>query len=268
MKNLYFKIGIILISIILLMMVISLFYTPYDPNSQNSEETFQSPNIKHIFGTDKFGRDIFSRVMTGSQTTFLIAFGTIIIGVAFGTVIGAFSGYFGGVADEIIMRINDALLSFPGMLLALIMVAVLGQGIHILVIALGIIFIPSYIRVVRGEFIRFRNLDFINSARAMGAKPLRIMFVHILPNAIPQLIPTVTIGFSNAVLAEASLSFLGLGVQPPDPSWGRMIAEGQSYLFMAPWISIIPGIMIILSVLGFNFIAEGISRIIGKGTQK
>ncbi len=259
MKKKYFLwIGLILIFLILGMMLVSFVYTPYDPNAQNPAETFETPGLKHLLGTDKFGRDVLSRVMAGTQITFFIALGTVAIGTLVGTAIGAISGYFGGILDELIMRFNDALLSFPGILLALVLVAVFGQGTHVIVIALGIIFIPSYVRVVRGEFMRFRNLDFVNSARAMGAGSLRIMFVHILPNVLPQLIPSITVGFSNAVLAEASLSFLGLGVQPPDPSWGRMIAEAQSYLFTAPWLALAPGLMIVLSVLGFYFIAEGI----------
>lgn len=257
-KKHFLWIGLILIFLVLGMMLVSLVYTPYDPNGQNPAETFETPGLKHLLGTDKFGRDVLSRVMVGSQITFFIALGTVTIGTLVGTVIGAISGYFGGILDELIMRFNDALLSFPGILLALVLVAVFGQGTHVIVIALGIIFIPSYVRVVRGEFMRFRNLDFVNSARAMGAGSLRIMFVHILPNVLPQLIPSITIGFSNAVLAEASLSFLGLGVQPPDPSWGRMIAEAQSYLFTAPWLALAPGMLIVLSVLGFYFIAEGI----------
>lgn len=259
MKKKYFLwIGLILILLILGMMLVSLVYTPYNPNAQNPAETFEAPGFKHLLGTDKFGRDVLSRIMVGAQTTFFIALGTVTIGTLVGTVIGAISGYFGGILDELIMRFNDALLSFPGILLALVLVAVFGQGTYVILIALGIIFIPSYVRVVRGEFMRLRNLDFVNSAKAMGAGSLRIMFVHILPNVLPQLIPSITVGFSNAVLAEASLSFLGLGVQPPDPSWGRMISEAQSYLFTAPWLALAPGIMIVLSVLGFYFIAEGI----------
>lgn len=259
MKKKYFLwTGLILIALIFGMMLVSLVYTPYDPNAQNAAETFSAPGWKHLLGTDKFGRDVFSRIMVGTQTTFFIALGTVAIGTLVGTVVGAVSGYFGGILDELIMRFNDALLSFPGILLALVLVAVLGQGTYVILIALGIMFVPSYVRVVRGEFVRFRNLDFVNSARAMGAGSLRIMFIHILPNVLPQLIPSITVGFSNAVLAEASLSFLGLGVQPPDPSWGRMISEAQSYLFTAPWLALAPGVMIVLSVLGFYFITEGI----------
>lgn len=261
MKNWYLRIGMGLIGLIFLMLLISVFYTPYDANANDPEVTYEAPSIQHPFGTDKFGRDILSRVMVGSQTTFFIAFGTVLTGIVFGTLIGACSGYFGGVLDEILMRVNDALLAFPGILIALILVTVFEKGnLALIVIALGIIFIPSYIRVVRGEFVRYRNMDFVNSARTMGAGSARIMFRHILPNIYPQLIPSITIGFSNAILAEASLSFLGLGVQPPNASWGSMIHDSYGDLFYSPWMSVIPGIMIVIGVIGFNFLAEGLKR--------
>jgi len=260
MKNVYLKIGIVIIAAMLLIMIVSVFYTPYDHIAYNVEEKLSSPSGAHLFGTDHMGRDILSRVMTGTQRTFFIAIGTVIIGIVVGTVIGAFSGYFGGLVDETIMRINDALLSFPGLLLALVLVTIWGAKTHMIVIALGIIFIPSYLRVVRGEYVRVRNLDFVNSAKAMGAKPMRIMFLHIFPNVLPQIIPSITIGFSNALLAEASLSFLGLGVKFPATSWGSIISEAQSYIFTAPWFILFPVLMITLSVLGFNFIAEGLKK--------
>ena len=258
-KNWYLIIGCVLIGAIFLMMIVSLFYTPYEANI-HTDDKFMAPCFKHLFGTDRFGMDIFSRIMKGAQNTFLIALGTVLFGVVFGLCIGAVSGYFGKYIDEILMRFNDALLAFPGILIALILISVFGKGVPVMIVSLGIMFIPSYVKVIRGEYVRCRNLDFVNSARAMGAKPVRIMFVHIFPNIIIQLIPSITIGFANAVLAESSLSFLGLGIQPPDASWGNMILDAQGYWFDYPWVAIFPGLMIILSVLGFNFIAEGLAR--------
>jgi peptide/nickel transport system permease protein len=251
-------IGFVLIGLVMTLMIVGLFYTPYDPNKMNGLEKFQAPNLKHLFGTDNFGRDILSRVMIGTKTTFFVGISTVFFGVFFGVVFGAIAGYSGGWIDEIIMRANDALTAFPGILLALVLVTVLGQGKYQIILALGIIFIPSYSRITRSGFLEVKELEFIKSAKVFGASHFRIMFVHILPNLYPALLSAITIGFSNAILSEASMSFLGFGVQPPDPSWGRMLSEAQSYLFNAPWCSIAPGVIIIISVLGFKFIGEGL----------
>jgi len=181
---------------------------------------------------------------------------TVAIGAFFGTLVGAFTGYYGGWLDEILMRINDGVASFPSILLALIVVSLIGPGKYNVIIALGIIFIPSFARVVRSEYITLKERDFVKNAKLMGASDLRIMFVHILPNTKAILLSSLTIGFNNAVLAEAGMSYLQLGVQPPDPSLGRMLSEAQSYMFMSPWCAIFPGIMIVLSVIGFSLINE------------
>ena len=165
-----------------------------------------------------------------------------------GTVIGVLTGYFGGWFDEILMRINDVIVSFPSILLALVFISILGPGKYNVILALGIIFIPSFARLVRSEYIKNKNLDYVASARLMGVGKLRIMFVHILPNAMPTLLASVAIGFNNAVLAEAGMSYLGIGVQPPDASLGRMLSESQTYLGNAPWCVIFPGLAVILMV--------------------
>jgi peptide/nickel transport system permease protein len=198
--------------------------------------------------------------MKGSQFTLLVAFSTVAIGTFFGIVLGLLAGYRGGLVDELIMRVIDAMTAFPGILLALVMVSVLEQGDYTIVVALGILFIPSYTRIVRSGALQFKNREFIQSAVILGASPARIMLVHILPNLYPQLFTAVVIGLSNAILAESSLSYLGLGIQPPVPSWGRMLFEAQSYLFNAPWYALSSGFMIILTVLGFNFIGEGLRK--------
>lgn len=229
----------------------------------NIVSKYQHPSLKHIFGTDNFGRDILSRIMAGTKITFFIAVSTIACGVLIGVTLGTVAGYFGGWIDEIIMRINDALTAFPGILLALVLVTVLGQGKYQIILALAIIFVPSYSRITRSEFLQIKEMEFVKSAKVFGASHLRIMFVHILPNAYPALLSAVTIGLSNAILSEAGLSFLGFGVQPPDPSLGRMLSEGQTYLFNAPWCAVAPGIVIVITVVGFNFIAEGLRKIFG-----
>ena len=211
-------------------------------------------------GCDNFGRDIFSRVLKGAQTTLIVAGGTVLIGTVFGVLIGAFTGYFGGLLDEGLMRVMDALFAFPSLLLALVFVSLFGSGTYQVILALGIAFIPSFSRIVRSEYLRCRNLDYVKSARLAGASHLRIMFVHILPNIYTVLLSSIMIGFNNAVLAEAGLTYLSIGVQPPDASLGEMLSNAQTYLFSAPWYALGPGITMVLLILGFSLMAEGMKR--------
>lgn len=254
------KAGLMLTGIMALFIVTGFFYTPYDPDAMDAASKFAGMSLSHPMGCDNFGRDIFSRILKGSGTTMVVAFGTVLIGAVCGTLVGAVTGYYGGWLDEVLMRINDAVASFPSILLALVFIGVLGPGKYNVIAALGIVFIPSYARIVRGEFLRVRNQDYILSAKLMGVGNLRIMFLHILPNAAGVLLSSLAIGFNNAVLAEAGMSFLGIGVQPPDASLGWMLSEAQSYLFTAPWFALFPGIVIILIVLGFGLISDGLQQ--------
>lgn len=258
--NAYFGVGLGITLFFLVLMLAGIFYTPYDPNAMDGKAKFLAPCLSHPMGTDNFGRDIFSRVLKGISMTGLVAVATVAIGGGIGTVIGALTGYFGGVLDEIIMRINDALNGFPSILLALVIVSIAGPGKYNVILALGILFIPSFARIVRSEYINYKNRDFVKSARLMGAGNMRIIFLHIFPNIISTLFVTVTIGFNNAVLAEAGLSYLGIGIQPPDASLGSMLSEAQSYLFTAPWYALMPGMTIVLFVMGFSLLSEGIRR--------
>ncbi|MFY9472643.1 MAG: ABC transporter permease [Tepidanaerobacteraceae bacterium] len=255
-----YVLGLSITSLVLLIVLIGFFYTPYDPNKMNVALKNSPPSLRHLLGTDNFGRDILSRVMKGAGTTYIIAVAIVFIGASLGTIVGAFTGYFGGWLDEVIMRLNDVLTSFPSILLALVFVSIFGPGSYNIIFALGVLFIPSYARVVRSEFVVLKERDFVKNAELMGAGSLRIMFVHILPNTKRVLIPALLIGFNNAVLAEAGLSFLGLGVQPPEASLGRMLAEAQSYLLDSPWYAIAPGLMITLTVLGFSLISGGLEN--------
>ena len=259
-KRIYFTIGLILAGISLLLGVLSLIYTPFDPEMMDSTLKNAGISLKHIFGCDNFGRDIFSRIMVGIRNTMLVSFGTVIIGFIIGLITGALTGYFGGIFDEIVMRINDTLFSFPSVLVALVVISCIGTGNKTLIIALGIAFIPSFTRMVRSEFIRQKQLDYVVSARLMGAGHLRIIFVHIMPNVLPVMVSSLMIGFNNAVLAEAGLSFLGLGVQPPISSLGRMLSEAQTYIFSSPGNAFFPGMAIALMVLGFSLLAEAVSE--------
>lgn len=257
-KNYNLIVGGSITGIILLMILIGVFYTPYDPNAMDANAKFAGISGKHIMGCDNFGRDVFSRVLEGSRTTLIVAAGTVFIGTFFGVIIGALTGYYGGIVDEVLMRINDAIFAFPSILLALVFISIFGSGKYHVIIALGIAFIPSFARIVRSEFIKCKNMDYVKSARLQGAGDFRIMFVHILPNTLTVLLSAIMIGFNNAVLAEAGMSFLGIGVQPPDASLGRMLSEAQSYLFRAPSYALFPGVIIILMVLGFSLLGDGL----------
>lgn len=253
-------IGLVLLIILAGATLLSVFYMPYDPDAMSAREKLMAPSLAHIFGTDNFGRDIYCRVVRGMATTFYVGTITVAIGTIFGIIIGAFTGYFGGIFDEVIMRFNDAVSSFPSILVALVFISVLGPGKNNVILALGIVFIPSFARIVRGEFLKQKNMDYVRSAKLMGASNLRIMFVHILPNTISVLLSALAIGFNNAVLAEAGMSYLGIGVQPPNASLGSLLSDSQSYLFKAPWFAIFPGIVLIALVLGFTLVSDAINQ--------
>ena len=259
-KSTSFRIGLVIAAIMAALAVVGYVWTPYDPSAIVGSEKFLAPSLRHLFGTDNFGRDIFSRVMVGVGTTFFISLCTVCIGGIVGTLIGAFTGYFGGVVDEVLMRINDALTAFPSILLALVFIAMLGFGKYNVILALGVAFIPSFARVVRAEFARHRSMSYVKSARLMGASHLRIMFRHILPNTWGVLLPALIIGFNNAVLAEASMSYLGIGVAPPDVSLGYMLSESQSYMIKAPWYVLCTGLVIVLLILGVSMMGEGLRK--------
>ncbi len=260
LKNPYLTIGIIIMGLILLMIIVGCFWMPYEPTKMNAREKLQGISFRHIMGTDNMGRDVFSRVMYGSRVTLLIAIGTIVIGAGVGTIIGALTGFYGGMVDEIAMRIIDALFAFPSILLALVIVSVFGVGWGQLVVSLGIAFVPSFARIVRGEVLRCKNMDYIENARLQGVSGFRLIFVHILPNIKGVMASSILIGFNNAVLAEAGLSYLGVGSQPPYASLGRMLSDAQQYMFTRPSYVLCPGIVIVLMVLGFAFLGEGIKR--------
>ena len=259
-KSVSFRIGLTIAAIMAVLALVGYVWTPYDPSAIVGSEKFLAPSLRHLFGTDNFGRDILSRVMVGVATTFFISLCTVCIGGIVGTLIGAFTGYFGGVVDEVLMRINDALTAFPSILLALVFIAMLGFGKYNVILALGVAFIPSFARVVRAEFARHRSMSYVKSARLMGASHLRIMFRHILPNTRGVLLPALIIGFNNAVLAEASMSYLGIGVAPPDVSLGYMLSESQSYMIKAPWYVLCTGLVIVLLILGVSMMGEGLRK--------
>lgn len=257
-RNYFLYIGAVICAVMVALIILGYFWTPYSPTAMDAALKNGSPTLRHIMGTDNMGRDIFSRVLSGAGTTFFISLCVVAIGAVAGTVIGALTGYFGGWPDEILMRICDCITAFPSILLALVIVAVTGGGKYNIIWALGILFIPSFARVVRGEFAKYRNQNFVIRARLTGAGHLRIIFSHILPNTFSVLLPSITIGFNNAVLAESSMSYLGIGVSPPDISLGRMLSESQTYLKSAPWYALCVGMTIVFLILGFSLLGEGL----------
>lgn len=258
--NKYLVAGVIMTGLALLLGVLGFFWTPYSTTEMNAAERFAAPTLRHIFGTDNFGRDIFSRVMQGLGSTIVISALVVLFSGAVGILLGALTGYFGGLLDEIVMRITDAVNGFPSILLTLVIISILGSGKQNLIISLSIVFTPSYVRIVRSEFIRLRDADYIKRARLMGVSKGRILFVHILPNIFSVFWVSVMIGFNNAILAESGMSFLGIGVQPPDATLGNMLSDAQGYLQSAPWCALAPGLTIVWVVLGFSLFSEGIRR--------
>ena len=256
--NPYILAGSVITGGILILVFLGIFFSPYDPTQMNATAKLQGISLQHIMGTDHMGRDVFSRVLYGSRVTLVIAAGTVLIGAGIGTLLGALTGYFGGIFDEIMMRIIDALFAFPSVLLALVFVSLFNSGTYEVMIALGIAFIPSFARIVRSEFLRYRSMDYVESARIQGASDLRIIFEHIMPNVRGILLSSVLIGFNNAVLAEAGLSYLGIGSQPPYASLGKMLSDAQQYMFSAPAYVLGPGMMIVFMVLGFSLLGEGV----------
>lgn len=258
--NGYLAAGLFMTGLVVFLGILGYFWTPYSTTAMSAAEKFTAPSMHHIFGTDNFGRDIFSRVMQGLGTTLVISTSVVLFSAVAGVLLGAFTGYFGGILDEILMRITDAVNGFPSILLTLVIISLLGKGRQNVIIALGIVFIPSFVRIVRGEFLRLRDADYIKRARLMGVSRLRILFVHILPNIFSVLLVSVMIGFNNAILAESGMSYLGIGVQAPDASLGMMLSDAQGYLQTAPWYALFPGLAIVWIVLGFSLLGEGIRK--------
>ena len=250
--------GAILALLICGMTLGGFFFLPYDYNAMDSENRFSPPAPSHPMGTDNFGRDVFSRVMVGARYTLLTALLTVAGSALIGSALGLLSGFAGGLLDEITMVSANALSSFPGILLALVMVSIMGNSQGTLILALLILFIPGFLRIMRNGMLQYKSRDFVLAARIWGISYPRIIFVHIFPNLLPSLLSASVLGLSNAILAESTMSYLGLGIQPPVPSWGRMLSESQGFLFNAPWCALAPGFMIMLTVLAFHYVGEGL----------
>lgn len=249
---------------ILLVLVVSALFAPliapHQPLRQNLSEDLIAFSVDHPLGTDKLGRDILSRILHGGRVSLLVGVSTVTLSLTIGLIVGSLSGYFGGWIDHLLMRLVDILLAFPGILLAIAFTAVLGPGLDHVVIALCLIGWTSYARLVRGEILALRERDFIQAARALGCEPWRIIMRHLLPNLVPPLLIQSTFGLAAAIVAEGSLSFLGLGVEPPTPSWGSMLNDGRQFLLVAPHLTTYPGLAIMLTVLALNLVGDALQE--------
>ncbi|HTH03998.1 MAG TPA: ABC transporter permease [Vicinamibacterales bacterium] len=234
------------------------FLWPDDPSAQELARRLEAPSLAHPLGLDELGRDILARLLQGARVSLLVGIAVVSVSSTVGMLFGSVAGYFGGRIDDVISRVIDILMAFPGILLAIALVAVLGPSLVNVVIALSIIGWVGYARLVRGQALRAREFEFVQAARASGASAARIVVRHVLPTAIPAVVVQATLGMAGAIIAEAALSFLGLGVQPPTPSWGTMLDAGRAHLFDAPHLTIFPGLAIAMLVLGFNFLGDGL----------
>ena len=232
--------------------------SPYDPYDQVLLNTLTPPDWAHPFGTDQYGRDMLSRVMYGTRSALTAVFVADGLALLLGCVLGLFSGFLGGRIDDVVMRIVDVLLAFPYLLLALIIVAALGPGLTNSMIAIGIVYTPQYARLIRGQVLAVRQTDYIEAARAVGVRPVRIMLRHVLPNSFSPILVMAILQAGSVVVETAGLSFLGLGAQPPSPDWGALLAEGQSYFLSAWWIATFPGLAIFTVVVGFNLLGDAL----------
>ena len=250
--------GALIVLIAVMAALLGPLVMPYDPSAQELARRLEQPTLTHPFGLDELGRDILSRIVSGTRISLLVGLSVVGVSSLLGMLLGSIAGYAGGRIDDLISRVMDVLMAFPGILLAIALVAVLGPSLGNVILALSVIGWVGYARLVRGQALRTRELEFVQAARAIGATGSRIVLRHVLPSALPAVVVQATLGMAGAIIAEAALSFLGLGVQPPTPSWGTMLDAGRSHLFDAPHLTLFPGLAIALLVLGFNFLGDGL----------
>lgn len=261
-------VGLFIILFLMFVAILGPLIMPYDPNFSDMSKSFLQPNAQHWFGTDQLGRDIFCRIIAGTRISLTVGLSAVAIALAIGVMLGSVAGYFGGKLDTIIMRIMDMMLSIPSILLAIAFMAALGKGIDKAVIAIGLVSIPEYARIVRGSILSVKENDYVQAARVIGCKHSRIIFKHILPNVLSSIVVRATLGISTAVLDTAALGFLGLGVQPPAAEWGDMLGRARGFIFTAPYTLIFPGIAITITVLAFNLLGDGLRDALDPKSRK
>lgn len=257
-RNRLALVGLIIILGLLISAVFAPWLAPYDPTEQHLPDKRTRPGSKYLLGADEFGRDILSRILFGARVALMVGVLAVVIALSIGLVFGTIAGYVGGFIDELIMRLVDILLAFPYLLLAIAIVTALGANAVNTTLAVGIWGAPSFIRIVRASVLSLRDREFVQAARAVGATTPRIIIRHLVPNFIAPVIVYASLFMAQAILVEAALSFLGLGVQPPEPSWGLMVAQGRNYIAIAPHVVTMPGLAIVLAVLGFNLLGDGL----------
>ena len=251
-------VGLVILLAIIGTAVFADFIAPYDVREQNVKNRYQPPSMEHFLGTDEFGRDVFSRIVIGSRVSLMVGITSISFAMVIGVLLGTYAGFKGGWIDQVLTKVIDSLMTFPSLILGILVVSALGPGERNAVIAIAIAFIPRFARVARGPSIVLKENEFIMASRACGATDTRVIFGHILPNLVGEVVVMGSLWVSTAIIIEASLSFLGLGVQPPTPSWGMMIKAGVDEIQMAPWLAVFPGIAISLAVLAFNLLGDGL----------
>jgi len=263
-KNSIALTGLAIVGFYVAAILLSLVWLPFDPVAMDTEHLLEGPSLAtgHLFGTDEFGRDILSRIMKGASVSLVISICATALGAVVGVLMGIWAGYLGGRWDQFLMRIADILFSFPSLLLAIFVMAILGEKTYNVVFAIGIVYIPQFARVSRGAILTIKSSEFVRAARSNGASPRFILFRHLLPNILVPLIVQVSLSLSVAILLDLSLSFLGLGVQPPYPSWGNMLSAGRKVMVIAPWTAVYPGLAIVFLVLGFNLLGDGLRDIL------
>jgi peptide/nickel transport system permease protein len=255
-------IGLFLVVAMLLVALFGTALAPFDPNKTNARIRMQAPSAEHFFGTDSYGRDVFSRVLAGARIDFLVALASIGAAFALGTAIGAVAGYFKGITDSVLMRLMDIMQSFPPFILGMALAAALGPGVRNLIIVITVIMVPGFARMVRSRILSLREMQFIDAARTSSVPTWKIILVHLVPNSMGQITVNAALSISYAMLDAAGLSFIGLGVRPPQAEWGMMISEGMNNLLGGQWwVTVFPGLAIFVSVLGFNLLADGLRDI-------
>lgn len=257
-RNKIAVIALVILILIILAAIFADFLTPYDYTEQIPQDNFLKPSADHIMGTDNFGRDIFSRVLKGAQISLKIGFTSVVISTVIGVIIGAFAGYYEGIFDAIIMRIMDTILSIPQLVLAIALAAALGGGMKNLILAVSLSSIPSYAKIVRSQVMAVKNLEYVEAAKLAGVNNLKLIFTEILPNCFAPIIVQATIGVGTAILSAASLSFIGMGIMPPEAEWGQMLSEGRAYIRNYPHITLFPGMAIALTILVLNIVGDAL----------
>jgi len=265
-KNKTTLVGIVLTFFILLVALLAPWLAPFDPMHQNISGGDLPPGPVHILGTDSYGRDVLSRILLGARVSLGIALSAVGFAITIGSLVGVIAGYKGGLVDAITIRVIDMLMTFPTIILGLMVLAVLGSGMFNLAVAIAVAITPRFARVARGSAIAMRERDYVQAARALGMSDFRIIFVHVLPNLANEILVVGTLWTGTAILQEAGLSFIGLGVKPPTPSWGGMIRDGVNQLLSQPWLSIAPGVAIFIVVLAFNMVGDGLRDVMDPKT--